>query len=95
MHEQIAAGFLCGDTGILEKLSEKNHFHFWFAVSRASKRCLIKKKTETDRKGEFVTTPDPHTGNARVIVGAEQTDRRERVLVQLLQSLEHACNGYK
>ena len=40
------------------------------------------------REGELLASPHPHSRDGRVVVGSEEADGREAVLLQSLQSLQ-------
>lgn len=44
---------------------------------------------EMHRERELLSAEDPHAGDGRVVVRAEEDHRSEGVLLQLLETLKH------
>lgn len=58
-------------------------------------RLVVYLPVGREREGQLVAAPDPHAGDAGVVVCAEQAHGCERLLAHLVQPLEHACANRK
>ncbi|GMT10606.1 hypothetical protein PFISCL1PPCAC_1903 [Pristionchus fissidentatus] len=55
-------------------------------------RLVVDLPVVAEREDQFLSAPNPDSGDGRVVVSSEEADGSERVLLQLLESLVHATN---